>query len=429
MEKTLKQQPANCIKVVLFGPESSGKTTLSKQLARYYNSVWVPEYAREYLQDKWNNERKTCESSDLLPIAIGQMELENELAQKTNSVLICDTDLLETKVYSEEYYSGICDPILEKYALENTYDLYFLTYIDTPWETDDLRDKPDERLEMFKAFEAALIKHKRPYILLKGDRRKRLKTAVKHINNLFKKSQVNFTGKDIQQIEALGLTVDKVNRQINIFKKGLPFITIKSAATIGEGILKFSSEKCKDYINYFNNKRDENEFVKFVPASGAATRMFKFLFDFLEDFKPDEETIDDYVNRKKASNLSVFFNERKNFPFYNSIKKQLFDDYKNFDDLTISNQLVLFVKSMLDEGKLNYGNSPKGLFPFHQYKDRIASAFEEHLFEGACYASANNQAELHFTISEMHNQKFKHSCSCTRGRNKNVKIFDYAFLK
>jgi len=184
MEEKYKQQPSNCIKVVLFGPESTGKTTLSRQLARYYNSVWVPEYAREYLQNKWNNERKTCGPEDLLPIAEGQMKLENKLAQKTDSVLICDTDLLETKVYSEAYYLGSCDPILEKYALENTYDLYLLTYIDTPWEADDLRDKSEDREAMFQAFENELIKQKRPYVLLKGDKKQRLETAVKHINKL-----------------------------------------------------------------------------------------------------------------------------------------------------------------------------------------------------------------------------------------------------
>ena len=127
MEEKLKQTESNCIKVVLFGPESTGKTTLARQLARYYNSVWVPEYAREYLQKKWNNQRITCEQSDLLPIAIGQMELENRSAKKTNSVLVCDTDLLETKVYSEEYYGGYVDPLLEKGAQESSYDLYFLT--------------------------------------------------------------------------------------------------------------------------------------------------------------------------------------------------------------------------------------------------------------------------------------------------------------
>ncbi|RLD29051.1 MAG: nicotinate-nucleotide adenylyltransferase [Bacteroidetes bacterium] len=187
MEEKLKQQPANCLKVVLFGPESTGKTTLASQLARHYNSVWVREYARRYLQDKWNNERKTCEPEDLVPIAKGQMKLENELAQKTDSVLICDTDLLETKVYSEAYYLGTCDPVLDKFAVKNTYDLYFLTYIDTPWEADDLRDKPKERLRMFKAFEDALIKYKRPYVLLKGSKNERLQEAVKHIDKLLKK--------------------------------------------------------------------------------------------------------------------------------------------------------------------------------------------------------------------------------------------------
>lgn len=186
MEEDYKQQPADCIKVVLFGPESTGKTTLSKQLARYYNSIWVKEYARDYLQEKWNNERRTCEPKDLLPIAKGQMQLENECAKKTESVLICDTDLLETKVYSEAYYSGNCDPMLKKYALENTYDLYFLTYIDTPWEADDLRDKPNEREAMFRVFEKELIKYKRPYVLLKGGKKERLEIAVKHIDKLIK---------------------------------------------------------------------------------------------------------------------------------------------------------------------------------------------------------------------------------------------------
>jgi len=187
MEEKLKQQPSNCIKIVLFGPESTGKTTLAMHLARYYNSIWVPEYAREYLQNKWNDERKTCEPKDLLPIAIGQMASENTLAQKTNTVLICDTDLLETKVYSETYYSDTCDPILEKWALENSYDLYFLTYIDTPWEADDLRDKPEERAVMFKAFEDALIKYKKPYVVLKGDKQKRLNDAIKLIDEILKK--------------------------------------------------------------------------------------------------------------------------------------------------------------------------------------------------------------------------------------------------
>ncbi|MET2986265.1 ATP-binding protein [Aureibaculum conchae] len=203
MEKKLRQTTdANIVKVVLFGPESTGKTTLSEQLARYYNTVWVPEYAREYLQDKWNNTRKTCENSDLLPIAQGQMKLENKLAKKADKVLICDTDLLETKVYSEEYYGGFVNPKLDKAAIANRYDLYLLTYIDTPWEADDLRDKPDLRLEMFNAFENALKKYDRPYLLLKGNKQTRLKTATKAIDSILEeRTNLDSFSKNLEDLD------------------------------------------------------------------------------------------------------------------------------------------------------------------------------------------------------------------------------------
>jgi len=193
MEKKLEQHPINLVKVVLFGPESSGKTTLSRHLARHYNTVWVPEYARDYLQKKWNTERKTCEMSDMMPIAYGQMALENDLATKADRVLICDTDLLETKVYSEEFYGGFVDDKLDEAATKNKYDLYLLTYIDTPWEEDDLRDRPEQRLEMFTAFEKALIENNKNYILLKGDKKTRLKMATSAIDAILKKKKNLYT--------------------------------------------------------------------------------------------------------------------------------------------------------------------------------------------------------------------------------------------
>ena len=187
MEKNLKQIKSDCLKVVVFGPESSGKTTLSRALASHYNVLWIEEFARDYLQEKWDKENEVCELNDLLPIAYGQIKLENEYSQKTNKLLICDTDLLETKVYSETYYDGYCDPLLEKYALKNSYDLYILTNIDIPWEKDDLRDKPNEREKMFNAFKETLVKYHRPYIEVSGSLSKRLDTATKAINNLFNK--------------------------------------------------------------------------------------------------------------------------------------------------------------------------------------------------------------------------------------------------
>ena len=184
MEEALRQEPSDILKVVVFGPESTGKTTLARDLADHYRAPWVPEYAREYLQEKWDREQQTCQPEDLLPIAIGQMRLENTLTKEAERLLICDTDLLETKVYSEAYYLGYCDPILEKYALENQYDLYLLTGIDVPWEADDLRDKPGEREKMYAYFKDTLETYNRRFVILKGSRASRLELAIRHIDKL-----------------------------------------------------------------------------------------------------------------------------------------------------------------------------------------------------------------------------------------------------
>ena len=184
MEKALKQHPGNCIRVCLFGPESSGKSTLSRKLAQHYNAALVPEYARDYLQTLWDKEQQICRPKDLLPIAAGQMALENQAVAQGASLIICDTDLLTTKVYSEAYYNHWCPKLLETYALENRYDLYLLTYIDTPWEADDLRDKPDSREEMFTYFRQALARYRRPFVFVHGSIEQRLHTATKAINTL-----------------------------------------------------------------------------------------------------------------------------------------------------------------------------------------------------------------------------------------------------
>lgn len=187
MEETLAQRPSSIIKIVLFGPESTGKTTLATELSRHYGEPWVAEYMREYLQDKWNLEKKVCEPKDILPIARGQMLRENIFTKKADNLLFCDTDLLELKVYSEAYYEGFADPQLLKHALKNRYDLYFLMYIDVPWTPDDLRDKPDDRIGMFQRFENALIEAKKPYVILKGSLNERFQKAVSEIDKLFKK--------------------------------------------------------------------------------------------------------------------------------------------------------------------------------------------------------------------------------------------------
>ncbi|TYB78985.1 AAA family ATPase [Bizionia myxarmorum] len=183
MEETLKQRDSDCIKIVLFGPESTGKTAIAIKLAAHYKTLWVPEFSRIYAEEKaHNNEPLT--KHDVIPIAKGQITLENKLVLEANKLLICDTDLLETKVYSKAYYPEFESEVLEKFATENYYNLYFLTNIDLPWEPDGIRDKPHERETMFKAFQNALKTYQKPYVLLSGSLTNRFEIAVKHIDEL-----------------------------------------------------------------------------------------------------------------------------------------------------------------------------------------------------------------------------------------------------
>ncbi|HET7361121.1 MAG TPA: ATP-binding protein, partial [Salinimicrobium sp.] len=122
--------------------------------------------------------------------AIEQTRLENNLAKKANKILFCDTNLLETMVYSQAYYNGFCEPAVLKHALKARYDLYFLTYIDVPWVADDLRDRPNDRELMFSKFKASLDRYNKPYVILKGDYENRFKMAVNLVESLIKKQKI-----------------------------------------------------------------------------------------------------------------------------------------------------------------------------------------------------------------------------------------------
>ncbi|MEZ4858478.1 MAG: ATP-binding protein [Flavobacteriaceae bacterium] len=184
MEKILEQQPSNALKIVLFGPESTGKTTLAKQLARYYNTSWVPEYMREYLQKKWDISKETISKEDILPIAKGQIDSENKQSKKAKNFLFCDTNLLELKVYCNYYYENFYPKELIEATQQHSYHHYFLTAIDVPWEPDILRDRPYDRSTLFCMFEEELKNNHLPYTILSGNKEQRFKTAKKILDNL-----------------------------------------------------------------------------------------------------------------------------------------------------------------------------------------------------------------------------------------------------
>lgn len=172
------------LKVVVIGPESTGKSTLSEQLAAHYQTVWVPEYARQYLEEL----PRSYEQHDLLTIAEGQLALEDDLAAAANRLLICDTDLHVIKVWSEHKY-GTCDPRILAQIANRPYDLYLLTYIDIPWEEDPQREYPDPAMReyFYNIYRDLVAASGVPWMEIKGNFEERKLLAVAAVDKLLEK--------------------------------------------------------------------------------------------------------------------------------------------------------------------------------------------------------------------------------------------------
>jgi len=391
----------------MFGPESTGKTTLARQLAGHFKTVWAPEFAREYLQEKWNSSQKICEPEDLIPIAIGQVKLENNSLLTADKYIFCDTNLMVTKVFSEMYYN-FCDPTLDKAASKHKYDLFFLTDIDVPWTKDDLRDRPSDRETTFNIFKKALIEANKPFVIISGTAEERLNKAIKILSDLEKVKSIGLTSADFVQIYEYGIDPDTVLKHLAIFKKGMPKTLLDRAAIINDGIVELSQANFKGFEDLFDAKKDNLKLKKFVPASGAASRMFKFLSEFLNDFDLGNETINAYINRKNDKSLTVFLAGLEKYPFYEEIDQVLARNYSDYKSWTKDVKDFYFIKTLLSPEFLNFAGKPKGILPFHKYDDGyITTPVEEHLKECAFYASSNNKAFLHFTISEEHQTIFE----------------------
>ncbi len=218
---------------------------------------------------------------------------------------------------------------------------------------------------------------------------------------------MGFSQQHIAQIKSKGLNLKKVEHQILLFKTGVPFVNLKKAATINDGISKLSKSDEAHYRNLFKKHQPNKNIVKFVPASGAATRMFKFLFEFLQTYQPSKQTLQNYINTHKATALKLFFEDLKKFPFYDNVNQKIEQTIANFSTLPKTQQQELVVKTILAQDGLDYGNAPKGLLPFHKYKNKVCSAFEEHLFEATHYACSNHKTHIHFTILKQHASKFE----------------------
>jgi NadR type nicotinamide-nucleotide adenylyltransferase len=167
-------------KVVVIGPECTGKSELSKFLAEHFKTDWVPEYARNYL----DHLVRPYHQEDLTVIAHGQLRLEDEWTRDANKILICDTNLYVIKIWSEFKFGNCSREILEHISTR-AYDLYLLTYVDIPWQEDPQREHPDKREDLYQLYLKELKNQPVPFVEIKGEREQRRKTAVDAVEKLW----------------------------------------------------------------------------------------------------------------------------------------------------------------------------------------------------------------------------------------------------
>jgi len=209
-----------------------------------------------------------------------------------------------------------------------------------------------------------------------------------------------FTDKDREQIAARGSCPEEVLRQIDCFKTGFPWLPVVDAASPGKGIVQVSETETGKLVQLFQEKAASGlHIMKFVPASGAASRMFKSLFSALDDLaegKTEEEVLARYKDARE------FYDRIGDFAFFGELQAAI----RNAGERPVLQNLLDF---LLTPRGLNYGNLPKGLLLFHAYAGYCRTPFEEHLVEGAHYAKDGQQVvRLHFTVSPEHETAFRH---------------------
>jgi len=168
-------------KIAIVGPESTGKSTISAQLANHYNTVWVPEYAREYCTAL----TKPCNWQDEINMFKGQLEMEKQYLPKANKILICDTTFITVKIWSEHMFGNSPQEVLDELP-RHPYDLYLLMNIDLAWQEDPLRDFPHEREYFMKIWHKELKALNANYHIISGTDEERLKYAIKKMDEFLK---------------------------------------------------------------------------------------------------------------------------------------------------------------------------------------------------------------------------------------------------
>jgi len=216
-----------------------------------------------------------------------------------------------------------------------------------------------------------------------------------------------FTQNDLKQFQAKGIDVKTIEQQIENFKNGFPFVQLVAPATLESGLKTFTTAEVDKLIQFYDKNREDYEILKFVPASGAASRMFKTLFEYREKCTTPEEA-DALLNSDKGFNsVYNFISSIQKFAFYGDLKKVMAENDSDLDTSLSGKDYKTIIDFLLEDKGLGYAALPKALLKFHSYNDGARMAMEEHLVEGANYGqNSDGRVSVHFTVSPEHADRF-----------------------
>ena len=216
-----------------------------------------------------------------------------------------------------------------------------------------------------------------------------------------------FNEKDAIQIREKGMILSEIEKQIEHFRSGFPFIELVRPAVTRDGIMALNNTEMEKYVQIFVEATASQKIVKFVPASGAASRMFKHLFEFSGSYSAGDAG-DQLFNKDQGFNsVHYFIYHLQDFAFYTDLMEVITSSGLSIENLINSKEYGIIINHLLSVPGLDYANLPKALLKFHDYPDGGRTAAEEHLVEAAEYArDRNGIARIHFTISPEHREKF-----------------------
>jgi hypothetical protein len=235
-----------------------------------------------------------------------------------------------------------------------------------------------------------------------------------------------FTKEDLKQLQSRGSDPKVVETQLDNFRRGFPYINLERPAIVGDGIKAFNQRDAKKLSYYYDSNSKRYELLKFVPASGAASRMFKHLHEFMESYTGTDQEIQQLETSPKLAQVKEFFKQIKNFAFYNSLAETLRNNGFNLDVCLEKNDFKTIIDYLLNPVGLNYANLPKGLLMFHSYPDGVRMSIEEHMVEAANYCKdKEKRSAIHFTVSPEHADMFLDEIN--RVKEKYEDLFDLTY--